>query len=106
MHPRTGLYQKTEKIMTNKAQHTPGPWEVLQVCDDVYIECANLDEKSVKTICALNKKSDYANAALIAAAPDLLAALERCYKVFKMDDVDTSISMQVGMAISKAKGAA
>lgn len=35
---------------------------------------------------------------------ELLKALEHCYKVFKMDDVDTALSMQCGMAITKAKG--
>lgn len=34
----------------------------------------------------------------------MLEALKRCYTVFKMDEVDTAISMQVGMAISKAEG--
>ena len=46
------------------------------------------------------------NAAVIAAAPAMLRALKRCYEVFKMDEVDTAISMQVGMAISKAEGGA
>lgn len=32
-----------------------------------------------------------------------LKALQTCYKVFRMDDVDTSISMQTGMAISLLK---
>lgn len=34
----------------------------------------------------------------------MLAALKRCYEVFRMDEIDTAISMQVGMAISKAEG--
>lgn len=38
------------------------------------------------------------------AQDELLKALERCYEVFSMDEIDTALSMQCGMAISKAKG--
>lgn len=64
------------------------------------------DETSPK-ICTIEDDSRCEdNASLIAAAPDMLRALKRCYEVFRMGEVDTAISMQVGMAISKAEGGA
>jgi len=56
--------------------HTPGPW-VLEQDGDVYVRLAPdnvircMDERSDVAI-----SQDYANARLIAAAPDLLAALQ------------------------------
>ncbi len=46
----------------------------------------------------------YDNACMIEAAPDLLAALQRCYEVFRMHEIDTVVSLQVGMALTKARG--
>lgn len=53
-----------------------------------------------------------ANANLIAAAPDMLAALERAYQKLgfwmdddKWDDSDEAAMVQIWSAISKAKGA-
>ncbi len=51
-----------------------------------------------------DEETRIANGYLMAAAPEMLEALELCYRVFRMDDADTMVSMQVGMAISKAKG--
>ena len=55
-------------------QHTPGPW----VANDdglVYSQAPRLGKHNV--ICAVSP----ANADLIAAAPDLLAALEQCLPI-------------------------
>ena len=58
-----------------KTQHTPGPWHI----DDLAI----LDSTNIGTLANINPENDgpsaedYANAQLIAAAPELLAALDQ-----------------------------
>lgn len=73
--------QERERKMTTK--HTPGPWEVLPDGFRVYrIQREREDIKDLTHICHTahnNKERTYearANAILIAAAPELLAALE------------------------------
>ena len=84
-----------------KTQHTPGPWTVSQFCtprasedplgayliDEIAKELGELDAKSYDAEPNSEEEQDWvdarsnkneANAALIAAAPDLLAALEAC----------------------------
>lgn len=61
------------------ARHTPGPW---RVCDGAILS-EGLNEFGNWHVCQFhrgdekNTPQDFANAALIAAAPELLAALER-----------------------------
>lgn len=61
-----------------KAKHTPGPWEVREqwyigVEGDPY---SLAEVKSCRTVPASNAAEHAANALLIAAAPDLYAALK------------------------------
>jgi hypothetical protein len=69
------------------AEHTPGPWESHDVTDDQDADCGNwvveIPETPGNTVIRLwfgdmesNTGEDIANANLVAAAPDLLAALE------------------------------
>lgn len=52
--------------------HTPGPWHVID--GGIWVDCAN--NKPVALISCRHGVERDANAALIAAAPDLLAALK------------------------------
>jgi hypothetical protein len=58
-------------------KHTPGPWEVWPHGKDRQICIGHLESHSnlVRAICQVDM-DDVANARLIAAAPDLLAAAE------------------------------
>ena len=51
-------------------KHTPGPWNQIVYAGDQHTSIVNADQTH---IAAVNKKND---AALISAAPDLLAALQ------------------------------
>lgn len=96
--------------MTEQSKHTPGPWRVY--CDPCHYDTAS----DVKSDCgqffaSVGGKSGWqeqeANARLIAAAPDLLEALEAivhtwdgpAYKHFMRDNIDLA-----KRAIAKAKG--
>ena len=59
--------------------HTPGPWEIEQQekCLPPYIVPAQVDNNNFYCIAKLHGPDNAANARLIAAAPDLLAALKR-----------------------------
>lgn len=83
--------------MTNNAKHTPGPWRVGAVCGDVVFAVA--DSAGVAS-CARLANAE-ANARLIAAAPDLLAAL-----CFLADAADTEPGMAIYAAHLKAARAA
>lgn len=60
----------------NKPKHTPGPWSITESCMNAW-EIDGLD-RSIATVNAVEDiaPEDEANARLIAAAPDLLAALQ------------------------------
>lgn len=79
------------------AQHTPGPWTI----------------EHARTLLRSNKECDYgrkpiddaeveANATLIAAAPDLLAALVRAEKLAKNVPVFSEMLPSIRAAIAKA----
>jgi hypothetical protein len=77
---------------TNTARHTPGPWhkQVLsEGTDNEFVTVCSPEE--FELICEINPKSNYdrihANADLIAAAPDLLAALNRA-EAFIVSELD------------------
>ena len=68
--------------MTN-TKHTPGPWHVAGLWDDKADDCLVWDKEAA--ICQVFRRSEMlepqatqaANSRLIAAAPDLLAALQK-----------------------------
>lgn len=119
-----------EKNMT--AQHTPGPWNCERFEDgqNKYCQLANVVAPNFGTICELRysdstylgdtkaderKATQLANASLIAAAPDMLTALEAL--VEQAEDAQSHIggrglaSLWIEMekaraAIAKAKGGA
>jgi hypothetical protein len=73
------------------AKHTPGPWEASR-----WRVCGRIDTDRICVICdtAHNAKSrtpeNEANARLIAAAPDLLAACQQLLKDFNQLWLDTT----------------
>lgn len=93
-------------MMTN---HTPGPWVIGKQDHDVM----TVDTANGTAICDVYVDSDDrrppANANLIAAAPDLLAALETLERMvskmrYTLDDDDPALE-PARAAIAKAKGA-
>lgn len=92
--------------------HTPGPW---QVCDDeinVYAPETDTAITNVEHPCAADYDTQRANAKVIAAAPDLLAACQWvvtdiAYKApeeFADEAVHSRWLARLREAIAKAKG--
>ena len=91
-------------------QHTPGPWRIVEFADSgIFV---SPPDDNISVICDIVTRSqelgnddpsdeDRANAALIAAAPELLEALRR---IFKMS-LDVTIKDIARAAIEKAEGA-
>lgn len=80
--------------------HTSGPWEV----DGVEIYPVN-GHRACDAICEMKPGFLDANAALIAAAPELLAALQQAYSCHE-DDFEQVWLSPAAAAIAKATGAA
>ena len=96
-------------------QHTPGPWAILDRAEDSRTHVSN----GAHIVCTLGttrtdgSPNHSANAALIAAAPDLLSALNLLLDklhahapgLITNQHTESAIT-KAEMAISKAKGAA
>jgi hypothetical protein len=100
------------------AQHTPGPWYVLPASPDENpgIEASDLPLSIVVWGCAQNCLDDgggrgrtaeeaIANAALIAAAPEMLEALESVWPFLQEDDGNGCNSPPYQAAINAARAA-
>ena len=91
------------------ATHTPGPWHA--VSNGRYIEI-NIGESqydpSIAECCpskfSFNEDVEKANARLIAAAPDLLEALELALFVRGTSDDTSAVRIKMEQALKKAKG--
>lgn len=100
--------------MTN-AMHTPGPWVTSRVhAGEGYVHSVRQNIAGQPTIAMVwddndNPIASSPDARLIAAAPDLLAALEKClpiinaYRRIALGDGDIAAS-NARAAIAKAKG--
>ena len=90
---------------TNAAQHTPGPWWQGSTLDDSVFAAGGGDEVCVAVCPERSVISDgaetYANARLIAAAPDLLEALKAVVAVADRKTVEFE---RARAAIAKAEG--
>ena len=97
-------------MKTNNAAHTPGPW-IVNLDDTVYQA-----GKGGRRICdcelspphlrpAAPNETDKANARLIAAAPDLLAALESLLDHCGDEPFDIEVCNNARAAINKARSA-
>lgn len=101
--------------MEQKAAHTPGPWNCNRSSASGYdIVCS---ENSPTDVCVISRRDKTtgeidANARLIAAAPELLAALETAYMALigylpaHRNDVTDAAIGAARAAITKAKGGA
>jgi hypothetical protein len=100
-------------------QHTAAPWETLEIHDGIAIK----DSRNVTiAYCGyateaddieLDKGETEANARLIAAAPDMLEALEDAEEIISSlmaiheeDETDVPSIVTIRAAIAKAKGGA
>ena len=89
-----------------KTQHTPGPWAIyVNAPSDVVIRKMSKDGYE---LCAIARvSSGYANAHLIAAAPELLEALDAALKLIELVmPIDGDVTRKARAAIAKAKGGA
>jgi prepilin-type processing-associated H-X9-DG protein len=93
------------------AQHTPGPWTVdkMPACDvpfrDVNILRADGHAAAVAIDADINEDELVANARLIAAAPDMLAALEALFVATGgLAGPAANAARLAGAAIAKARG--
>ena len=96
--------------------HTPGPWTVDYTDDNLRIQAGDLLIAEVNgstehiEVRGLDEETTEANAWLIAAAPDLLAALERILARLEMLNLfiergeDAKVVEQARAAIGKATG--
>lgn len=88
--------------MTTK--HTPGPWRVARKVSNCVVARGGLDIiAQCDTIGEETRDTENANARLIAAAPDLLAALEFIL-VDQDSELDYETRLIVRAAIAQAKG--
>lgn len=96
--------------MSNNAKHTPGPWDLHK--NGVYVTAKDAFGRLIAqsfTSDAVEEAEAKANAHLIAAAPDLLEALEALTKTVEMLHEDGLIDVVVKTArchaaINKARG--
>lgn len=94
-------------------KHTPGPWEVLDGRRIGVTLPSSVEGCGFDSHCVALTHSDRpeinaeANACLIAASPDLLAALRRCAQRILTDEgVNSPIYQMAKAAIDKAEGKA
>ena len=91
-----------------KAQHTPGPWKVMPKKYDDAVSVAIGADSIGRIIFRCSDGNIEANAALIAASPELLAACKNGMAMLLrntlQDAKDTAAYHQMKIAIAKATG--
>jgi hypothetical protein len=100
------------------AEHTPGEWHLDACPDGAFQVCDGPDFDSAAVICSRNSwprraEESNANARLIAAAPDLLAACEQVLHfldylqdLWGKEAITDMAARTLRSAVEKAKGAA
>ena len=95
-----------------KKQHTPGPWSILEQANDARTHISN----GAHIVCTLGttrtdgSPNHYANASLIASAPELLDALNAAYNALAWpddemtDEEEEELLESIRAALRKAKG--
>ena len=101
----------------SQSKHTPGPWTFVgpspggTACDDggdyAIIQGRGIIAEAIHHVDVGRTEDALANARLIAAAPDMLEALESVYERLHQDDtyVGDPLLAEVFAAIAKATGA-
>lgn len=90
---------KTNKVLSGK--HTPGPWTVIDGANGHSLIISNKGEHIVDA-CYLN--DNYANASLIASAPELLGALRALLDMVTDNRTHGKEVLEAANAIAKAEG--
>jgi hypothetical protein len=108
--------------MSEKTKHTPGPWtlgdfpwmcQVIAPVNDPdrpglgHVVCKTWSPDHIASYVGFSRDEQYANARLIAAAPDLLAVLKEvaeCSEYWSEYDVPLGIHERIAAAIAKAEG--
>ena len=111
----TGAIERGEAqaIVEKTTLHTPSPWQV-DYSGNCHIGVTDKNERTI-AFCNLQNEDgdeDKENAGLIAAAPDLLSALESAYNAIAWDipsenlsdDDEEALLDTIRAAIEKAKG--
>ena len=83
-----------------EAKHTQGPWRLYGY------DVGTAQDETLAVVCAMDGDTDEANARLIAAAPDLLAALEDIVQASDANDGNSLMhAIQAAQTIiAKARG--
>ena len=97
----------------SNTKHTPGPWNVTDVIEGNVYPMSTMRSLNVNGMVLAHINAHYdgeANARLIAAAPELLAALRLCVLKFsQLQDTEMTLGMaraldEARAAIAKAEG--
>lgn len=91
----------------SETKHSPGKWTTLNQDGDIYIEAESRCAVVARIFAGVGNAEDEANAKLIAAAPDLLEALEAIMSIYPdrgdvMDRVNVNVIQMAKEAIKKA----
>ncbi len=97
--------------MTENTRHTPGPWTIYNTDGLKILKNWRVKGSVGYQVCTMNTatttEEEYANARLIAAAPDLLEACKRALAVLEKEpacQIYSAHAQIVRAAIARAKG--
>lgn len=106
-------------MQANETKYTPGPWKVSPIGSRLFVESENQDDINDSLVVDIQlvddtaSKTDFANAALIAAAPELLEACREMLRTLTapsrqlLDTTRQELAPWIPMlraAIAKAEG--
>lgn len=91
--------------MSSKNKHTPGPWKVVKSKGYSQLtEIVSIDGPVLSEGFGVNHESDQANAHLIAAAPEMLEALEFFVNERLEQDPEDRPAIMAKRILAKARG--
>ena len=99
-------------VLTPAHKHTPGPWKIIYAIIGIEKEMWPNAIIANQTVCDFSWLGGYdlatqqANAALVAAAPDLLDALKEARDALNGAPNTSGLQAQINDAIARATGAA
>ncbi|HCF3316825.1 hypothetical protein ABZR51_25970 [Pseudomonas aeruginosa] len=94
----------------SKQSHTPGPWEIERYSDGLIqivgnIRAVSEHEEHVTTVVEAVTRGDEANARLIAAAPEMLGALQHIEEYWNRDSNEQAMTDALWHIIETAQAA-